>query len=418
MLAFVLLSGYINYRSGGVMPTGPQLTAMIFEEAMRAYESGGPRELAARLQQLERYIPGRRYLTNSEGRDLATSEDRSAILLRIGSDWDSPKFIQGHVIVGSRSADNRYRLISVLPPPYQILPYISFYILLLLAVGMVCWALAMSIASPLRNLVRAVDRFGRGDLSVRVDSRRRDEIGELGKAFDQMAERIETLLASERRMMQDISHELRSPLARLSFAVELVKADPDDPSVLRLKKEVDRLNQLVNTLLEMTRAEQDPSCGDMVQVRLDVVLNEVVEICRLDAAARGCRIELESDQNVSILGNAELLRRAFENIVKNAIRYTPEGFSVDVNLSVQSGKVRVEIRDYGPGVPEEHLAKIFQPFFRVDDSRNDSTGGVGLGLAIARRAIGVHHGRLTAVNAHPGLKVQVELAIIGEMNYS
>ena len=173
----------------------------------------------------------------------------------------------GRIIVGSKSPDNRYRLISVLALPNEFLPYILFYVLILLAVGMVCWALALNIASPLRNLARVVDRFGRGDLSVRVNSRRRDEIGALGNTFDAMAERIATLLTSERRLLQDISHELRSPLARLSFAVELMKQNPEGASIAQVKKEIDRLTHLVSALLEMTRAEEDHSSCNMEPVR-------------------------------------------------------------------------------------------------------------------------------------------------------
>jgi signal transduction histidine kinase len=411
MLAFIFVSRYITYRSGGVGPTGPELNAMVFQESIRAYESGGSPGLATRLQQLHKFIPGEHYLTNTQGHDLVTGEDRSSLLSSIGSEWDNPTMLRGRVIVGSKSPDNRYRLISVLPLPYEVLPYILFYVLILLAVGMVCWALALNIASPIRNLARAVDRFGRGDLSVRVNSRRRDEIGALGKAFDEMAERIETLVTSERRLLQDISHELRSPLARLSFAVELVKQNPEGATIARTKKEIDRLTHLVSALLEMTRAEEDPSSCVMEQVRLATILNEVVEDCRLEAIARNCRINFEQKHDLTVLGKGELLRRAFENILRNAIRYTPEGSSVEIELKASAAAASISVRDYGPGVPEELLSKIFHPFFRVDDSRNGSTGGMGLGLAIARRAINVHHGRLTAVNATPGLKVQAELPL-------
>jgi signal transduction histidine kinase len=411
MLAFIAVSSYMAYRAGGVGPTGPQVDAMIFEQAILAYESGGAQELAARLKQLNKYIGGTRYLTDGAGRDLATGENRSSLFSQIGPDWNGATFSHGHVFVGYRSPDDRYRLLAVLPMPYGILPYIMFYVIILLAVGIVCWALAISIASPLRNLARVVDRFGRGDLSVRVNSQRRDEIGALGNAFDQMAERIETLLTSERRLLQDISHELCSPLARLSFAVELLKRDTGDASVPRLKREIDRLSGLVSSLLEMARAEADPSNGTMEEICLDAVLREVVEDCGVEAGARRCRVDFEGNKNVRILGNRELLRRAFENIIRNAIRYSPEGSSVDVNLRSSGTEATILVRDYGPGVPDDLLSKIFQPFFRADDARSDSTGGFGLGLAIARRAIEVHHGRLVAANVDPGLEIQVDLAL-------
>jgi len=411
MLAFVLVSGYINYRSGGVRPSGPKLNAFMFQESIRAYESSGAAGLALRLRQLHRYMPGIHYMTNAQGIDLASGEDRSQLLANT-SEWDKPEISDWRVLVRSKSPDNQYRFITIMPPPYQVLQYALFYVLVLLAVGMVCWALALSIASPLRHLSRAVDRFGRGDLSVRVNSSRRDEIGALGNAFDQMAGRIETLLTSERRLLQDISHELRSPLARLSFAVELVKREHGDAAVVRLKKEIHRLTHLVSTLLEMTtRAEEDPSYGNLEEVRLDLILSEVVEDCGIEAAARKCRVSFTDGQPLTVLGNSELLRRAFENIISNAIRYTPEGSSVNVSLTSDASEAIIAVRDFGPGVPQELLSKIFQPFFRVDDSRNDSTGGIGLGLAIARRAIDVHHGRLNAANANPGLRIEIRLSL-------
>lgn len=422
MIAFVMITRYVTYRSGGLGPSGPELVALIFEETIRAYESGGPQGLAERIDQLHRYFPGDHYLVDSQGRDLATGEDRSALLERIGSGWGDPKIFGGKFLVGVKSPDNRFRLIAVLPFPRDILPYVLFCILILLAVGMVCWALALSIASPLRNLSQAVDRFGRGDLSIRVNSRRRDEIGALGRSFDRMAQRIETLLISERRLLQDVSHELRSPLARLSFAVELVKKrnshddqknedGQNDAAVLRLKKEIDRLTHLVSALLEMTRAEADSDCCNREGIRLDVILKEVVEDCRLEAEARRCAIRLSGDRELTMRGNGELLRRAFENVLRNAIRYTAEGSFVEVELTENDGQATVVVRDYGPGVPEELLSKIFQPFFRVDGSRDSATGGVGLGLAIAKRAIDVHHGVLTAANADPGLRIEIDLSL-------
>lgn len=416
MLAFVMITRYLTYRSGGLGPSGPQLTALIFEETIRAYESGGAPGLAERIGRLHKYFPGDHYLVDFQGRDLATGEDRSALLEKIGSGWGDPTIVGGKFLVGIKSPDNRYRLIAVLPFPSDVLPYVLFYVLLLLAVGMVCWALALSIASPLRHLSQAVDRFGRGDLSIRVNSRRRDEIGALGRSFDRMAQRIETLLVSERRLLQDVSHELRSPLARLSFAVELVKKHSGhnveyDASILRLKKEIDRLTHLVSALLEMTRAEADPSSGNLEEIRLDVIVKEVVEDCRLEAEARRCGIRFGNDRALTMLGNGELLRRAFENVLRNALRYTAEGSFVEVELTTNARQATVSVRDYGPGVPEELLSKIFQPFFRVDHSRHSATGGVGLGLSIAKRAIDVHQGVLTAINANPGLRIEIELSL-------
>jgi len=272
--------------------------------------------------------------------------------------------------------------------------------------------LALNIASPLRALARTVDRLGAGDLNARVNSSRGDEIGDLSRAFDRMAERIGTLLTAERRLLQDVSHELRSPLARLSFAAELVRTAEDrEAAVARLKKEIQRLTDLVGALLQVTRAEGDPSSTSPEEVRLDTLVDEVVEDCRVEAAARGCSIALADSGQLEVRGDRELLRRAIENVVRNSIRYAPPESAVDVRLDRAKDTARISVRDRGPGVPEESLQKIFQPFFRVDDSRDSSTGGTGLGLAIAKRAVGVHHGELWANNAQPGLQVCIELPL-------
>jgi two-component system sensor histidine kinase CpxA len=274
--------------------------------------------------------------------------------------------------------------------------------------------LAVNMANPLRVLAGKVEQFGRGDLAVRMQMKRNDEIGNLARAFDQMADRIGTLLTAERRLLQDISHELRSPLARLSFATELVRtADDREAAVARIKKEVTRLTSLVSSLLEVTRAEGDPSARSVQAVSLDGLLAEVVEDCRIEADARHCRVRLNRGEDKSgpleARGDGELLRRAFENVLRNAIRHAPEDTEVEVTLERHAPVSLVSVRDYGPGVPPELLPSIFQPFFRVDAARDNSSGGVGLGLAIAYRAIMLHSGRIWAENAAPGLVVRIEL---------
>ncbi len=199
---------------------------------------------------------------------------------------------------------------------------------------------------------------------------------------------------------------------RLSFAAELTRTATDrNAAAERLKKEIDRLTDLVGALVEVTRAEGDPSATHLEPLHLGDLLRDVVEDCRVDADARGCAIGVNGDLDLTLPGDRELLRRAVENVVRNAIRYTPRGTTVDVRMENGGQTVRISVHDSGPGVPEELLPKIFQPFFRADDSRDSSTGGVGLGLAIAYRAISVHHGRLWARNENPGLCVCIELPL-------
>jgi two-component system sensor histidine kinase CpxA len=260
-------------------------------------------------------------------------------------------------------------------------------------------------------LQAAVDRFGKGDLKARAGSQRRDELGQLAQTFDRMADRIEILLSAERRLLLDVSHELRSPLARLNVAVELARSGSDPESALnRIQKEADRLNTLVGELLQVTRAEGDPAAMRGEPVRLDELLREVVEDASIEANSRHCRVELQNAPPVTIHADRELVRRAVENVIRNAIRYAPERTAVEVSL--KDGPC-VVVRDYGPGVPPDSLPRLFDAFYRVEDDRGRASGGVGLGLAIARRAVEIHKGTIRAENAIPGLRVEMCFRLAG-----
>jgi two-component system sensor histidine kinase CpxA len=261
-----------------------------------------------------------------------------------------------------------------------------------------------------RALQKAVERFGRGDLTARVNSTRGDELGQLARTFDRMAERLVTLLAAEHRLLLDISHELRSPLARLGVAIELARSGDDlETNLNRIQKESDRLNSLVGQLLQVTRAEGDPASLRRDPIRLDELVAQLVEDSQIEASARGCRLEYNGKEPVTIHGDAELVRRAVENLIRNAIRYAPPATPVEVSVSRRDAKAVVVVRDSGPGVPEESLERIFDAFYRVDSDRNRNSGGIGLGLSIARRAIQLHKGDIRARNVHPGLEVELEL---------
>ncbi|HVO98308.1 MAG TPA: ATP-binding protein [Bryobacteraceae bacterium] len=424
-VAFAVISAAAQVRAFGHGGPFEKTSTWQLREAREAYESGGVEKLKDYIDRVDKHFGIEHHLTDTAGKDIVTGEDRSAWLTQKQQrPWPWPFGMfqafghrgEVHVMVAPASPTTPYRWIVVAKPgnydPWSFLPY---YLLVFLALGLLCWLLAVNLATPLRQLERTVDRFGRGDLSARVRSKRRDEIGNLARAFDEMAERMETLLTAERRLLQDISHELRTPLARLSFAVELSRTAQDrEAATARLKKEVARLTDLVGALLQVTRAEGDPSSRNLTDLPLDDFLREVVDDCSVEAEAHGCSLQLEAPQSLHFRGDRELLRRAVENIVRNAIRYAPEGTPVEVKLATDHDDAEITVRDYGPGVPAAELPKIFKPFFRVDESRDSSTGGVGLGLAIAHRAVTVHHGTMTAKNAEPGLLVQIELPLHSE----
>ncbi len=382
------------------------VNSMQRDDAIVAYERGGPQALELYLEHLAQYLSVRCFLTDSHGRDLVTGEDRTALLAR-----GNRRSRGEEMVIVTRSLDGRYRFIVKTQPPRESMwSFVPFYLLVPLAVGLLGWLLAVNIASPLRKMAHVVDRFGRGDLSARVNLRRRDEIGGLARAFDQMAERTQTLLTAERRLLQDISHELRSPLTRISFAAALTRtAGNRDAAVDRLEKEVGRLSELVDALLQVTRAEGDPDARVSERVWLNELLAEIVADSEMESGARNCTITLNNPAIVYVQGDYGLLRRAIDNVLRNAIRFAPEYSNIDVRLEMTGEMANVSIRDCGPGVPEEALPKLFQPFFRVDENRDSSTGGTGLGLAIAQRAMALHGGSIAARNANPGLLVTISL---------
>jgi two-component system sensor histidine kinase CpxA len=410
--AFGVVSSYVFYQMVGKDSFFDRMNALQLEEASAVYESQGAVGLAGHLERVNAVLGGYRYLTDAQGKDLVTGEDRSALLARFHGRWGEYQIHDNQNAVALASGDGRYRLLVVAESPFQMRQYIPYYIPILLLLAILCWLLAWRIASPLQSMVSTLDRFGRGDLTARVSSHRHDEIGELGAAFDRMAERIGALLTSERRLLQDVSHELRSPLARLSFAAELAgTAENRTAAVIRLKKEIQRLTDLVDGLLQTMQVDGEPHAITEEDVDLSSLLSEIAEDCRVEVEARGCRVVLHG-QTTTIQGERELLRRAVENIVRNAIRYSPQDATIDITFGADDHMAQISVKDYGPGVPQDSLSKIFEPFFRVDDSRNRSTGGVGLGLAIAHRSIISHDGRIWAENANPGLIVRVELPLL------
>jgi two-component system sensor histidine kinase CpxA len=404
LAAFVVVS-FIGVKR--IAPYFIEITSLQRDDAIRSYNSGGPARLDEYLEHLHQHIPVQYFLTDASGKDLVNGVNRSALLAIANRKYQPGP----NVVVVSRSPDRQYCFV-VVAPQESIWTFLPFYLLVPLAVSLLAWVLAVNVASPLRRMAKEVDRFGRGDFTVRMNYSRRDEIGGVARAFDNMADRIEVLLTAERRLLQDISHELRSPLTRIGFAAALTKsADNREAAAERLTKEISRLTELVNGLIQMTRVEGDPSNRISQAVSLPELIESVIQDCAIEAKVRGCELSSHISTDHELYGDYELLRRAVENVVRNAIYYTPGNSTVSVTLEGNARIASISVRDFGPGVPDDALPKLFQPFFRVDPSRNNSTGGVGLGLSIAKRAIAMHGGTISAKNVHPGLLVSIELPI-------
>jgi signal transduction histidine kinase len=382
--------------------------ALQLDGARLAYEWGGRAELAAFFGRMARQFPGQAYLCDGKGRDLLTGDDRSSLLASAHVPGTHPRG-DAPLILTRASEDGRYRIVVVPQPRPDMLTPLPYYAWIPIAIGILCYVLALHLAAPARKLRAIVDRFGRGDLAVRAGFTQKDEFGDLARAFDLMAERIERLVEEQRRLLQDVSHELRSPLTRLGYAIALARTSEDrEQGLARIEKDVGRLANLVSGLLEATRGDGE-RLADTRDVPLDVLVREVADDCRMEADARSCRVALGPMNPVSVRGAGELLRRAVENVLRNAIAHAPAGTTVDVSVQAAAGMAAVSVRDLGPGVPEDQLEAIFRPFFRVEGHRARDAGGVGLGLAIAQRAVVLHQGRISARNAHPGLEVRIDL---------
>jgi signal transduction histidine kinase len=396
-------------------PVFEAMDELELQSARNALESGGSTAAASYLVELNRLFGTSHFLLNSDGVDVVSGERRGK-LLPAAPVSRSRSWINGQYVVTHRSEDGKYWFVAVDPRTPNQWTLFPFYALVIAVAGTLCWLAAFVVVSPIRRLTAVVERFGRGDLSARAEMKRRDEIGELARSFDGMAERLQTLVTSERRLLQDISHELRSPLTRLKLAIRLSRTATDQKTALdRVDRETNRITSLVSEIVEMTRMEGDPAARTMEPVNLGRIVDETVDDCRIEAQLfRGCNIRVEGKLSAEVSGDRELLRRAVENVLRNAIRYSPEKSNIDLTLAEKASSTSVVVRDYGPGVPDELLSQIFEPFFRVEEARDEETGGIGLGLSIAKRSVRLHRGTITAENAEPGLRVRIEIPAVAD----
>lgn len=293
--------------------------------------------------------------------------------------------------------------------------------LLVVVTALVSFLLARLLTRPIRTLRAATQKIAEGDTSVRVGAvaGAGGEIAGLAADFDRMTARIEDLLQVRERLLRDVSHELRSPLARLQVALGIVRQKQGEdvaPLLDRMEKETERLGELIGLVLSMARLEQARELASPEDVRLDELVATLVADATFEAQgggrpSAGGAVEVVKTEPVTVRGEPELLRRAAENVVRNALRFAPAGSVVEVTLEkVNGSSVELRVRDHGPGVPEASLGEIFRPFTRVEAARDRASGGAGIGLAITERAVRLHEGRVSASNAEGGgLEVTIRL---------
>ena len=282
--------------------------------------------------------------------------------------------------------------------------------------GLACFVLARYLTRNLKQLSLASRALARGDMSARAqlsNLSRNDELSQLGEDFNNMADALEISQASQKRLVRDISHELRSPLARLQIALEITRQKNDSSELDRIEQEADRLNEMIGQLLSIP--DDNAALEDIVD--LVAMLESIVEDGRIEAEVRGVTLALQCQPGEALLAAAATqLHSALENILRNAIKYTAENTRVEIQLTQVADdrnylkpQYRLQIEDCGPGVPAGDTERIFEPFYRVDQARNRDTGGYGIGLAIVKRIIARHGGTVRAQNTGKGLNVTVML---------
>lgn len=404
----------------------------ILSEALGAYQSGGQEGARRYLRSVHDSQQIRSYLFDEQGHELTGRRPPEWIdgvfrgkVRTIDSFWGRigpGQFLRNTM----KSADGHsYVLVIELPPEHILFgPHAVPTLAILIAVissGLVCFVLARYLTSPVMRLRAATQRLAEGDLTARAgvpNSRGHDEMGELLRDFDRMAERLENLVNAQSHLLKDISHELRSPLARLNVALELARqrSGPEARSALeRIDLESNRLNQLIGRLLTVARLESGAELRRS-SVQLSEIVSEIAKDAAFEAQYRNCAVDCVIADECTVLGDPSLLHSAIENVVRNATRYTEEGTDVQVRLAHEDGpsgsEAVVRVTDSGPGVPEEALKKLFRPFYRIDDARGRGTGGVGLGLAITERALSLHGGSVRAANRpQGGLMVEIRLPL-------
>ena len=376
--------------------------------------SGGKKALTEWLQLRDRgrYRP---WILDSADRDILGRRLPPLLKLALTRNGDTPM----HELTDPTGAVYKMwlppRVRSLAPPNLQL--FIVRLAVAILVSGLVCWLLARYLTRPLNVLQAATHRLAAGDLGVRVGATiagRRDEIADLGADFDRMAIRLESLLEAQRRLLRDVSHELRSPLARMQVALELARrrGRGAEAELGRIAQEAQRLEDMVGQLLSLMRLESGATLTVTDTVDLAALLDSVARDAAFEAENRGRRVVVTASAPATIQGDSELLRSALENLVRNAVRHTHENTAVELSLSLTAKGITIAVRDYGPGVPQADLPHLFDPFFRVEDARDRGSGGYGLGLAIAARAVRVHGGDIEACNiVGGGLSVLIQLPL-------
>ncbi len=428
---------YQTFEAGdyALVQSGPRADNMV-ASAAAVFEHGGALALVDYLTDMDRVHAFPVLAVNDLGNDLlgrsVTPETLARARALVGSNED-PERVQRVVaddglaltffVSSSTSSWFERALFRSGPPPSPLVP-LTTGLFASLVFGVV---LAWYMARPIRHLKAAFDAVSRGELGTRIAplmGRRRDEVADLGRHFDRMTERIQGLVGAQQSLLHEVSHELRSPLARLQAAIGLARQRPDtiEGALERIENEASRVDALVGQLLTLSRLEavgSDRSTDRVEETDLMDLVASIAADADFEARAADRAVVFSGEGEAVAEVRAELIHRAVENVVRNAVKYTLPGSTVEVNVEVAGDSARkggthllIRVADRGPGIAEEDLPQIFEPFFRGEGDQK--TAGFGLGLAIARRALEAHAGQVCARNRRGGgLVIEMTLPLAG-----
>jgi two-component system sensor histidine kinase CpxA len=429
---------------GSWLLAGHYLDSLSPDESQTRGDDGPPRFIMRLLydlqnqplEQLSQVINGvqterkvRAYLLNAEGEDVLgrrVPANVAAVAARL-DDTGRRAFLREdgrHLLAHQLFRDDLGPMRSVLvfkPSRSRLVNALgsNLWLRVVLAVlvsGLLCYVLSRVLTRRLGGLRRAAGQLAAGDLEVRLAVRTHggDETDDLARDFNRMAALLQQRIAAQRRLLADVSHELRSPLARLRVALALAEQNPAAvaPQLSRIEREARRLDELIAELLS---SQSEDSAMDE-HIDLVSLLRDLCNDASFEGRESGRSIQLQcASAQALVLGNGEGLRKAFDNVLRNALYYSPPDTAVTVTVSTDAESILISVQDQGPGIPPAELTRIFDEFYRVDSARARDTGGYGLGLAIAQRAILQHGGSITARNTSPGLRMDITLPLFDNL---
>jgi two-component system sensor histidine kinase CpxA len=418
----------VHYRINSEHPwwIQPERRAMpaLAEMAAQHYEQQGPAGLQQFLDGL--YLPHRSHfwLLGPSGQELLGRIVPDRVLQgAVAAEKNEGlfhSFEANYLSARATTGRGQYLLISELTPP-PIGERVPGDILWTLKLGtiisaVICLLIAHYLTKPIERMRDATHQLARGNLDIRAGENlgnRQDEIADLVRDFDSMAGELRNQIQSERNLLSGVSHELRSPIARIRLALTLARnADEHERTEMfdRIEQDTVQLDSMLERILTVARLESGQQKPTFSELSLNQVIDDVLDDANFEAAAVGASITYHSSGEIKVAGDAAWLHSAIENVVRNALFYSGKDGKIDVRLELVNGAAMITVRDNGPGAPENALPLLFKPFYRVDNSRGTSTGGMGLGLAIVRNTIAAHGGTVSAQNVKPhGLEISIML---------